>query len=66
MSDVQFDVVFRGVVAGFDIEQVQAKFAQLFSLDSAKVSRLFSAQQAKLKSNERNWWRVSLSRAWSL
>jgi uncharacterized membrane protein YjgN (DUF898 family) len=51
MSEVQFDVVFRGVVAGFDTEQVQLKFAQLFSMDSDKVSRLFAAQHAKLKSN---------------
>ena len=50
MSDVQFDVVFRGVRSGFDAVQVQAKFAQLFSLDAAKVAALFSASSTRLKS----------------
>jgi uncharacterized membrane protein YjgN (DUF898 family) len=50
MSDVQFDVVFRGVRGGFDTAQVQAKFAQLFSLDAAKVAALFAAPATRLKS----------------
>ncbi len=49
MSDAQFDVVLKGVIPGFDIEQAKNDFAALFSLDLEKVTRLFSAQRTVLK-----------------
>lgn len=49
MSEAQFNVVFRGVLAGFDPQQVQASFAQLFSLDNDKVAKIFAAGSANLK-----------------
>jgi len=50
MSDAQFNVVFNGVLDGFDADQVQRDFAQLFSLDTEKVARIFAAGHATLKS----------------
>jgi uncharacterized membrane protein YjgN (DUF898 family) len=51
MSDVKFDIVLKGLVAGFDKEQVQKSFSELFVLDDAKVERIFSTANANLKKN---------------
>jgi uncharacterized membrane protein YjgN (DUF898 family) len=51
MSDVKFDVVLKGLVAGFDKEKVQQSFSELFALDDAKVERIFSTTNANLKKN---------------
>lgn len=50
MSHPQFEVVLKGVLSGFDVAQAKSDFAALFSLDSDKVERLFSAKRAVLKS----------------
>lgn len=50
MSNPQFEVVLKGVLAGFDEAQAQADFAALFSLDTDKAARLFAAKRAVLKS----------------
>lgn len=49
MSEVQFNVVFKGILAGFDPQQVQASFAQLFSLDEDRVAKIFATGSATLK-----------------
>lgn len=51
MINPQFDVVLKGVLSGFDPQQVQIDFAALFSLDAEKTARLFAAQRAVLKSS---------------
>lgn len=50
MSNPQFDVVLKGVLAGFDEVQAKADFIALFSLDADKAARLFAAKRAVLKS----------------
>lgn len=50
MSEAQFNVVFKGVLGGFDTQQVQASFAQLFSLDADRVAKIFASGSATLKS----------------
>lgn len=50
MSEAQFNVVFKGVLGGFDTQQVQASFAQLFSLDADRVTKIFATGSATLKS----------------
>ena len=50
MSNPQFEVVLKGVLAGFDAAKAKADFAALFSLDAEKVDRLFSAKRTVLKS----------------
>ncbi|MFO1390443.1 YjgN family protein [Cellvibrio sp.] len=50
MSNPQFEVVLKGVLAGFDEAKAKADFAALFSLDAEKVDRLFSAKRTVLKS----------------
>lgn len=49
MSNPQFEVVLKGVLAGFDPQQAQADFAALFSLDADKAARMFSAPRTVLK-----------------
>lgn len=51
MSNPLYEVVLKGVLEGFDAQKAQTDFAALFSLDSEKVTRLFSAKRAVLKSN---------------
>jgi uncharacterized membrane protein YjgN (DUF898 family) len=51
MSDVRFDVILKGLLAGFDKESVQQSFSELFMLDAAKVERIFSTEHANLKKN---------------
>lgn len=50
-----FDIVFRGVRAGFDAAQAREKFATLFKLDAAKAERVFKSSRVILKhsANER-------------
>ncbi|GGY79915.1 hypothetical protein GCM10011613_26130 [Cellvibrio zantedeschiae] len=50
MSNPQFEVVLKGVLAGADEAKAKADFAALFSLDADKAERLFSAKRAVLKS----------------
>ncbi len=50
MSSPQFEVVLKGVLAGFEEEKAKADFAALFSLDADKANRLFAAKRAVLKS----------------
>ncbi|RYY04893.1 MAG: DUF898 domain-containing protein [Gammaproteobacteria bacterium] len=49
MSSPQFEIVLKGVLAGFDAEKAKADFASLFSLDAEKVERLFAAERTVLK-----------------
>ena len=49
MSEAQFNVIFKGVLEGFDAQQVQASFAQLFSLDEERVARIFATTSTTLK-----------------
>lgn len=49
MSNPQFEVVLKGVLAGFDPQQAQAEFAALFSLDVDKAARMFAAPRTVLK-----------------
>lgn len=49
MSNPQFEVVLKGVLAGFDSQQAQADFAALFSLDADKAARMFAAPRTVLK-----------------
>lgn len=49
MSNPQFEVVLKGVLAGFDPQQAQADFAALFSLDADKAARMFAAPRTVLK-----------------
>lgn len=49
MSNPQYEVVLKGVLAGFDSQQAQADFAALFSLDADKVTRMFAAPRTVLK-----------------
>jgi uncharacterized membrane protein YjgN (DUF898 family) len=49
MSNPQFEVVLKGVIAGFDPQQAQADFAALFSLDADKAARMFAAPRTVLK-----------------
>lgn len=51
MSAPQFDIVFRGVRAGFDPALVKGQFASLFKLDPARVERIFKSQRVTLKNN---------------
>lgn len=50
MSNSQYEVVVKGVLEGFDEQQVHADFAELFKLAIEKVAQLFSAQRAVIKS----------------
>jgi uncharacterized membrane protein YjgN (DUF898 family) len=50
-SDLQFEIVLKGVLPGFDSEQAKADFAALFSLEAEKVERLFAAERTVLKTN---------------
>jgi uncharacterized membrane protein YjgN (DUF898 family) len=50
MSSPQFEVVLKGVLAGFDEAQAKTDFSALFSLDADKAARLFAAKRAVLKS----------------
>lgn len=49
MSNPQYEVVLKGVLAGFDPKQAQADFAALFSLDADKAARMFAAPRTVLK-----------------
>jgi len=49
MSNPQFEVVLKGVLAGFDPQQAQADFAALFSLDTDKAALMFAAARTVLK-----------------
>ena len=49
MSNPQFEVVLKGVLAGFDPRQAQADFAALFSLDADKAAGMFAASRTVLK-----------------
>jgi uncharacterized membrane protein YjgN (DUF898 family) len=49
MSNPQYEVVLKGVLAGFDPQQAQADFAALFSLDADKAARMFAAPRTVLK-----------------
>jgi len=49
MSNPQFEVVLKGVLAGFDPQQAQADFAALFSIDADKAARMFAASRTVLK-----------------
>ena len=49
MSNPQFEVVLKGVLAGFDPQQAQSDFAALFSLDADKAARMFAAPRTVLK-----------------
>lgn len=49
MSNPQFEVVLKGVLAGFDPQQAQVDFAALFSLDVDKAARMFAAPRTVLK-----------------
>jgi uncharacterized membrane protein YjgN (DUF898 family) len=49
MSNPQFEVVLKGVLAGFDSQQAQADFSALFSLDADKTARMFAASRTVLK-----------------
>ncbi|WP_189419285.1 DUF898 family protein [Cellvibrio zantedeschiae] len=51
MSSPQFDIVFRGVRAGFDPELVKNQFANLFKLEPAKVDRIFKSRNVTLKNH---------------
>ena len=51
MSHELYDLLFDGVAEGQDPQQVKTAFAQLFGLDEAKVERIFSANNAVLKTN---------------
>jgi uncharacterized membrane protein YjgN (DUF898 family) len=51
MSEVKCDVILKGLLAGFDRDQVQKSFADLFNLESEKVERIFSTSNANLKKN---------------
>lgn len=49
MSNPQFEIVLKGVIAGFDSQQAQTDFAALFSLDADKTARMFAASRTVLK-----------------
>ena len=49
MSGAKFDVVFRGVIAGFTRTQVQVALVKLFAQNAAKVVELFNAPSAYIK-----------------
>ncbi|HSC75392.1 MAG TPA: hypothetical protein VLB90_04045 [Pseudomonadales bacterium] len=52
MSDQLFNVVFRGdIVAGHNLAEVKARFAQLFKTDLAKVENFFAGRPVVLKAN---------------
>jgi uncharacterized membrane protein YjgN (DUF898 family) len=49
MSNPHYEVVLKGVLAGFDAQKAEIDFAVLFSLDADKAARLFAAKRAVLK-----------------
>jgi len=49
MDSPQFDIVFRGVRKGFDLDETKSKFAALFKLDALKVERIFKSRKVTLK-----------------
>lgn len=51
MPAPEFDIVFRGVRAGFDALLVRENFAALFKLDSAKAERIFKSKNITLKTH---------------
>lgn len=51
MSGSLYDVVFDGVIEGFDEAQAKAAFAELFKVDAERVDRLFSAPGNLIKGN---------------
>jgi uncharacterized membrane protein YjgN (DUF898 family) len=51
MSDNKlYDLIFEGIVTGYDPEQVKAAFGQLFKLEKDKVERVFASRRSVLKS----------------
>lgn len=50
MSEALFNVVFVGVLPGFDRHKAEADFAQLFSLDSVRAGKIFDSSRTILKS----------------
>jgi hypothetical protein len=52
MADELFNVIFRGdTVAGHNLVDVKARFAQLFKMDPAKVEGFFAGKPVVLKAN---------------
>lgn len=52
MADELFNVIFRGdTVAGQNVADVKARFAQLFKMDPAKVEGFFAGKPVVLKAN---------------
>ena len=52
MADELFNVIFRGdTVAGHNLADVKARFAQLFKMDPAKVEGFFAGKPVVLKAN---------------
>ncbi len=49
MSHPQFEIILNGVLAGFDSQQAQADFAELFSLAADKTADMFAAPRTVLK-----------------
>lgn len=49
MSTELYDLLFEGVAAGQDPEQVKVKFIELFGIASEKVEKIFNSKKAVLK-----------------
>ncbi|MDR3390294.1 MAG: YjgN family protein [Sulfuriferula sp.] len=50
MPDILYDLIFDGIVAGYDPVQVKAAFGQLFKLEQDRVERVFASHHSVLKS----------------